>query len=539
MSTQDVGNFLIKYSEMNRNLPPLIEAMVRPEFYADHPPEVKLRQTHISYVFLAGGFAYKVKKAIQFPFVDYSTLEKRHHFCAEEVRLNRRLATRTYLYTVRICQTKNAFSLEEHPLATNRIVEYAVKMNRLPEQRLLSSLIRQESVQMNHVVAIANKLAVVHQHAPGEKALTYGSQSAIASKVSDNFTDTRCFIGRTISRHSFDTIATYSEAFMNEHSALLASRVATGRVREGHGDLRAEHICLLDDDIEIFDCLEFDEGLRYNDLASELGFLSMDLDFLGEPRSAAKLESAYASATQDPSLATLLPFYKCYRAYVRGKVESLKSDEREVSERERRLATSQALRYFYLSSRYARGKSRPMVVIVCGMIATGKSTIAWLLSALTGFAVLSSDRVRKDLAGVAPTAHKTNDYQQGIYSEEFTRLTYERLLATAENRLAIGEGAIIDATFGKPQQRQQFLALASRFNIPVLFVECRADESTIANRLQERKKANNEISDANWEIYQRMRRGFASFSDLPENCRLPINTENELLAALSKLEMRF
>jgi predicted kinase len=180
-----------------------------------------------------------------------------------------------------------------------------------------------------------------------------------------------------------------------------------------------------------------------------------------------------------------------------------------------------------------------MLLIVCGMIATGKSTIAWLLSALTGFAVLSSDRVRKELAGVAPTAHKTNDYQQGIYSEEFTRLTYERLLATAEKRLAAGEGAIIDATFGKPQHRQQFLALASRFNIPVFFVESRADESTIANRLQERKKANNETSDATWEIYQRMSREFKSFSDLPENCHLPINTGNELLPALSKLEMRF
>ena len=169
-------------------------------------------------------------------------------------------------------------------------------------------------------------------------------------------------------------------------------------------------------DIEIFDCIEFDEALRYNDVASEVGFLSMDLDFLGAADLSAKLESAYASASRDCTFAALLPFYKCYRAYVRGKVESLKSAEQDLTEYERRQASLQALRYFLLSTRYAKGPSKPMLLVVCGLVASGKSTVTRLLSARTGFSVLDSDRVRKKLAGISPTTHARKSYRSGIYT---------------------------------------------------------------------------------------------------------------------------
>ena len=534
--TRRAGSESLVALTMNPSLPPLITAMLRREFYGS-PVDVTLRQTHISYVLLAGSHVYKVKKAVKFPFLDYSTLAQRRHFCEEEVRLNRRLAPTTYLDVVGICQTKQGdFLLEKDASAKCDTVEYAVKMRRLPEERLLSSLVRQKSAQTNHLIAIAEKVAAFHEHAPKEKAPTYGSPPAIAANLRANFDATRRFMGRTISRRSYETIHDYHEAFIKDHGALLAWRVAAGRVREGHGDLRAEHICLTDN-IEIFDCVEFDEGLRYNDVASEVGFLAMDLDFLDEPGLAGTLESAYAAAAQDANLHALLPFYKCYRAYVRGKVESLKSDEREVSDRERRQAALQALRYFYLSSRYARGKRNPMLLIVCGLVGTGKSTLAWLLSALTGFPVFSSDSIRKELAGTNPAPHDKTDYQSGIYTEEFTRRTYDKLLGAAHNRLAAGAGAIIDATMGDPPYRQRVVELANRFNIPAIFIECRVREQTIEKRLRERQKDRNAISDATWEIYQRMSKEFPPFS-LPEDCHLRIDTDNELVSALSTIEER-
>jgi len=407
---------------MKQNLSPLVDAMSRKEFYPHRPTEVEVRQTHISYVFLAGPYVYKIKKPVRFSFLDYSTLQKRQHFCREEVRLNRRLAPKTYLDVIGVCRSNTGFALTENLPADDRVIEYAVKMKRLPEDRMLSFLVRQEVVVPSLMLAIAKKLASFHEMASVENSRLYGSLDAIAANIRGNFEETRRFIDRTISLKLFERIREYNETFFRENADLFARRISEGRVREGHGDLRAEHICLVDD-IVIFDCVEFDEGLRYGDVASEIGFLSMDLDFLGAADPAAELEVAYASAARDPALAALLPFYKCYRAYVRGKVESLKSEEREIADEGRRKASLQALRYFCLSSRYIKPENRPLLLVVCGMIATGKSTLAWLLAALTGFPVVDFDRVRKKLAGIPATTRAGEEYQRGIYSEEFTQLT--------------------------------------------------------------------------------------------------------------------
>ena len=523
---------------MNRNLPPLIAAMLRPEFYPNKPAEVELRQTHISYVFIAGDRVYKVKKHVKFPFLDYSTLDKRRHFCAEEARLNRRLAPNTYLGTVGISRLGRAFSLDRDSRDSARsIEEYAVEMNRLPDSRMLSALLRNDSVDSECLSAIATKLAAFHVRAPSAKAAIYGSPQTIAANLRENFRATRPFVDRTISGPSFKAIKVYSEAFQNEHATLLAGRVAQGRVCEGHGDLRAEHICLVDE-IEIFDCVEFDAALRYGDIASEIAFLAMDLDFFGCADLSRQFETAYAAAARDSEMATLLPFYKCYRACVRGKVESLKTEEQEISAADRQRASLQALRYFSLATRYAETRRKPILLIVCGLIATGKSTVAGLLSNLTGFSVFSSDQVRKKLAGIAPTSRRTDKFQKGIYAEQFTEQTYASLLEAAKQCLASGNGVIIDATFAAPRYRNQFLDLAGRFNVPVLFIECRSAEKTIRERLAAREKDPNEASDATWAVYRTMREQFKSFSELPKNCHIELNTDRNLARALGKLQAK-
>ncbi|MGH7795995.1 MAG: AAA family ATPase [Candidatus Binatia bacterium] len=520
---------------MKDHIHTLTAAMLRPEFYPDRPSHIEIRQTHISCVFLAADHVYKIKKPLQLPFLDYSTLSKRRYFCGEEVRLNRRLAPHTYLGVVAISRAHGTYLLDEMKSKGGRIVEYAVKMNRLPEEWMLSSLVERNAAEPIHVLDIANKLVAFHEKTASEKATIYGAPQAIARNVRDNFDETRRFIGHTISQTIFKTVQAYSEAFLTERSALLESRVTERRVRDGHGDLRAEHICLVDN-IEIYDCVEFNEGLRYSDVASEVAFLSMDLDFAGAANLSDKFASAYAAAARDDDLPALLPFYKCYRAYVRGKVDSLKSEEAEVNEHERRQASLRALQYFLLAMRYAKGTSRPKLFVVCGMAATGKSTVARLLSARTGFPVFDSDHVRKQLAGMSPTTRSGETYQGGIYSQEFTRRTYESLLEAAHDRLASGEGAIIAATFADAEFRRRALERADRLHAPVIFVECRSDEDTIKQRLRQRESDSNDASDASWSIYQRMRDEFHQFSELPAQRHFVIDTDRGLLSDLAALE---
>lgn len=521
---------------MNEHLPPLIAAMLRPEFYPEKPAEVELRQTHISYVLLAGERVYKIKKAVKFPFLDYSTLEKRRYFCEEEIRLNRRLAPNTYIRVVALGRAGKEFFLDSGAAAA-RAEEYAVEMKRLPEARMLSTLLARGAVDADGLSPIAQKLAAFHARASSEKAALYGAPAMIRANLEDNFRDMQRFTDRTVSRASFDAIRNYSAAFQERHHALIGGRPGAGRVCEGHGDLRAEHICLIDG-IEIFDCVEFDPALRYGDIASESGFLSMDLDFFGFARLSARFENAYAAAAGDAALAILLPFYKCYRACVRGKVESLKSEEREIAPEERRRASLQALRYFCLATRYTREKRAPMLLLVGGLIGTGKSTLAGLIGVLTGFAVFSSDEERKKLAGAAPTERRAEEFARGIYNEEFTEKTYARLLASAERRLERGDGAVIDATFAAARHRRPFLELANRLGVAALFIECESAERIVQARLAARRGDPAAVSDADWEIYKQVRARFEPFVELPDECRLILSTDPGAAVALDKLQAR-
>jgi aminoglycoside phosphotransferase family enzyme len=260
---------VLKELVVANKFPPLIAAMSSRGFYPHRPSEVEFRQTHISYVFLAGPYVYKIKKSLRLPFLDYSTLDRRRYFCQEEIRLNRRLAPAIYLGVVPILERRQSFSLAEDSSTEGEIVEYAVKMKRLPEDQTLNVRIQTSSVGPDHIHALAKKLARFHEAASAEKAAELGSAEAVGARVLANFRETERFIGRTISANLFEKIKAYSEVFLRENSDLFRSRSANGRVREGHGDLRAEHVCLLDD-IVIFDCIEFDEALRYNDSASEI-----------------------------------------------------------------------------------------------------------------------------------------------------------------------------------------------------------------------------------------------------------------------------
>ena len=508
------------------SLPPFIRAMLGADFYPHHPDSVELRQTHISYVLVAGDYVYKVKKPVRFAFLDYSTLEKRRRFCHEEVRLNRKLAPTVYLNVVAIVDDGERFNLREYPATQEKIVEYAVKMRRLPEEYFLDRMIKEGTARREDFDRIAKKLADFYETAATDQASLYGSPELIRQNLERNVKEIEPFIGETLTLQEFSDIRVYNANFLTCNGDLLQTRLRDRRVREGHGDLRAEHICLEGEDPAIYDCIEFSEEFRYCDTASEIAFLSMDLDYLGAPMLSNHFVTSFQNFTNDPDLLRLLPLYKTYRACVRGKVEMLKANEPEVPEKERDEAKRRARRYFDLAHRYTSDPYPVAIVIVCGLAASGKSTIARIVSARTGYQLLNSDVVRKQLAGVPLNSHSPEKYGKGLYTESFNALTYDCLLKQAEESLQSGTGVTVDATFKNRQHRQQFLELSSRHRLPVLFVECRASEEKTLERLKNRQLRPGEVSDATVAVYLRQRNEFAPLSALPDSMRMIVSTEN-------------
>lgn len=515
----------------------LLEALQRPSCYPHHPEHVEMIQTHISAVFLAGEEVYKLKKPVRFSFLDYSTLELRRHYCHEEVRLNRRLAPTAYLGVVPVLRVGGEYRVREAvnmPDAT--VVDYLVRMRRLPPEQTLEALLAAGRIGKEEIHVLVKRLVHFHQTAATKDAAVYGAPAVVWQALADNFTETRLCVGQTIGEKQYRAIQDFSQRFFAEHQDLLAQRILQDRVREGHGDLRCEHVYFLDQGVEMIDCIEFSPRLRTCDVASELAFLAMDMELHDAPRLAAELVHAYATQADDAELFTLLPFYRCYRAYVRGKVESLKSREPEVPPREQERARWRARRAFRLAYRYARGKPAPALLVVCGRVGTGKSTVAQLLSAHTGFTVFNSDAVRKRLAGLSPTTRASDEYRSGVYSEDFTRRTYAALLTHAEEELRSGQGVIVDATCKQRADRRSLLALGERLDVPVVFVECRAPLLEVERRLRERERRGDSVSDATWEIARQQEADFPPFDDLPASCHWAIDTQGDLDEALAPVE---
>lgn len=390
---------------------------------------------------------------------------------------------------------------------------------------MLERLVREGRVGKEEMRGIADKIAEFHLTASTERAAKYGAPSAIWQAVRENLAECEPFVGETVSRAEYEKIVRFVRRFAEAHHGLFRERISNGRVREGHGDIRCEHICL-SGGIVIFDCIEFSEQLRYCDVASDVGFLAMDLDRLGASALGDELVAAYVEKTGDKALFNLLRFYKCHRAVVRGKVQSLKSREAEVSEAERDKARSLALMCFRLAYRYVRG-AEPALVAVCGLAGTGKSTIAGALARHTGFEVFNSDVIRKRLFGLDPTSHPSAGYGAGIYDPHATERTYDALLAEAERAVREEKGAIVDATFKDAAHRCRFVEMARRLSVPVVFVECRADESEVMRRLLERERRADEVSDATIEVYVRQKAEFAPFSEAYDRCHLVVDGQDD------------
>jgi aminoglycoside phosphotransferase family enzyme/predicted kinase len=499
------------------------------DFYPHRPSTVDLVQTHISFVFLAGEEVYKVKKPVRFSFLDFSTLERRHHFCREEVRLNRRLAPDTYLGVATICREGAGFRLgtEDDPAA----VEFAVHMRRLRHDRILVNLLAAGAVTVDMIDAIAERMADFHAAADNsEGVIANGSREAVWRVLLDNFTGARAFRDRTIPGRDDDRIQRFCRRFLDTHAALFARRQHQRRIRECHGDLHTEHICI-DGAVVVFDCVEFNPQFRNCDVAAEIAFLAMDLDYRGHPELSARFVASYVARAADPELPLLLPFYQCYRAYVRGKVDSLKSTEAEVDAAERDAAAESARRHFALAYRYSWATHRALVVVF-GLSGSGKSVIARALADRTGFASFNSDVLRKELAGLAPHERAGSE----LYRSEISAATYRMMLDRAAAALAGGRGAIVDATFQLAIHRDEARRVAAAAQVPVVFVECTAPEAVIRERLARRRKDPTEASDADWSVYLLQRTVYESFAANEAGAHLLVDTTRTTADAVAAIE---
>jgi len=332
-------------------LPEIIQALLDPQAYPDPPQKVELMQTQMSFVFLADDFVYKVKKPVDLGYLDYTTLEKRRFYCQREVELNRRLCPDAYLGVLPVTGHGGQIIFG----GQGEAVEYAVKMRRLPQARMLNVLLAGDKATPEMLAGVAEKLAGFHRQAETGPAIsTFGDLEAIIVNTEENFTQTEQYIGHTISREGYQHIRAYTNRFIQENADLFKKRMAESRIKDCHGDLHAAHICFCDnsDNICIYDCIEFNDRFRHCDVASEVAFLAMDLDHYGWAALSNDFVNAYVARSQDKELMTLLAFYKCYRAYVRGKVEGFKLDDPHISPEEKTGVLTVARRYFELAESY-------------------------------------------------------------------------------------------------------------------------------------------------------------------------------------------
>ena len=326
----------------------VVDALMKPDAYEEPPGHVELVQTHISFVFLTENFVYKVKKPVNFGFLDFTTLEKRQFFCEKELQLNRRLCGEMYVEVTPINKAKTIKIKGE-----GKTIEYALKMKRMPQEKIMTKLLEENKVDEKLVDHLAKIIVEFHSKAETSSTISeVGSLDTVKSNWKENFDQTQAYINETVSNQNFNLIKRKIELFMNKKKALFEKRTAEGKVRDCHGDIHSGNI-FVTDRIYIFDAIEFNERFRYSDVAADMAFLAMDLDFRGKSTLSDFFVKKYVEYSGDEELLELLAFYKCYRAYVRGKVLGFKLKDDGICEKEKMEAKKEAKAYFKLSLTYA------------------------------------------------------------------------------------------------------------------------------------------------------------------------------------------
>ncbi len=505
----------------NSALPPLIQQMLNPEFYP-HPAQdpVDLIQTHISYVLLTGDYAYKIKKPLNFGFLDYSTLGRRHHFCQEELRLNQRGAANIYIEALPITQTGDRYQLG----GEGQTIEYAVKMRQFPQDALLSRMFEQGHLTESLLKRLAQTIAEFHQKSETNDYIkTYGTVAQIRAAFDENYEQTQAYIGGPQTQAQFDETQAYTDRFFAERQDLFASRVHHNRVLECHGDLHLGNICLWHDQLYLFDCIEFNEPFRFVDVMFDIAYIVMDLDVAQRHDLSTVFLNAYVEYTGDWEGLQVLPIYVNRQTYVRAKVTSFLLGDPAVSQSAKDHATKTAALYYHLAWNYTQPRSGQLI-LMSGLSGSGKSTVAAQLAKQIGAIHIRSDAVRKHLGGVPLQQRGDAD----LYTTDMTQKTYARLQELGLSLAGDGYPVILDAKYDREPIRRGVLAQAQAQEIPVMVLHCTAPMTVLRDRLQHRTQ---DIADATVDVLAQQH--LDPFSDDETPFVKIIDTTKDILSQLA------
>lgn len=471
----------------------LVQTLSRPEAYPHAARDVQVRQTHLSAVFLAGKYAYKIKKPVKFAFADYSTEAKRKHYCELELQLNRRLAKGVYLQTLRLGG------------------EPAVKMRRLPDDRNFASLLKSGKLTPILLKRLARKLTAFYRSSQPCSA-DFSDFEAVRNHWERNLKESSAFVGQTLTQAVMEKFEKLGGRWLKKLRLVIAER--ENLARDGHGDLRLEHIYDLKE-LVVMDCIEFNEAFRCGDPLLDIAFLVMDLEFQGRGDLAGEFKRAFARETgwkQDE----LLDFYVAYRHIVRGKVNTLQGHH------------GRAQAHFLAALvKLAPPEEKPGLVLVGGLPGSGKSRLSKELVKKAGYVRISSDEMRKRLAGIPPTRKGP----ARIYGSGWSDATYSACLRLAEDHLCHGRKVLVDATFAGLKRRKRFLELARQLGVPFKLLLCQASEATIKKRI---KMPERHASDAGWEIYRLIKSQWQANDAEMEGFSTKIRTDGRLEPVVKK-----
>ena len=461
-------------------------------FAFGHPVRyIRLVETHISWVLLTGTYAYKIKKPVDFGFLDFSTLEKRRYYCEQEIRLNRRYAPQIYLDLVEIRGSES----RPHIGGRGEILEYAVKMREFPQQSLLSDYASRGELSSGIVDAIADTVSKIHAHGdPAGSDTDYGSAAQVAAWSEENLVHIASAVPLSLLPAAFFEL----RRWYRENEDLLRMvevRKTEEHVRECHGDLHLGNMALIDSKVTLFDCIEFNPELRWIDTISETAFLAMDLQARGYPGFSWRFLNRYLQHSGDYEAVALLRYYVIYRALVRAKVEALRAVQEDSASAE---GLHSAFDYIDLANRWAHSH-RAGLILMHGLSGSGKSTVAAELVERLGAIQLRSDIERKRIYGFEALDSTDSALDHGIYTSAATAATYRRLADLASLLLTADYPVIVDAAFLKQSQRQELLALELECDYRCVIVDCQAPESLLRQRIVARE---GDASEATLEVLE-------------------------------------
>lgn len=475
----------------------LVQALQNPELYDHAVDGFEVIETHISWVILTGPYAYKIKKPNNFGFLDFSTLEKRRHYCGEELRLNRRLAPDLYLELLPICGSEQQPQLG----GDGEAFEYAIKMTQFPQEQLLDRMLQRGELKTEHIDEVAAITATFHQQTESAEAGSeFGLPDQVMAPVQQNFDQIRDFLQEASDLTQLQQIEGWAQDLAKILNPVFKQRKQDGMIKACHGDLHLGNITLFRDKVTLFDCIEFNDSFRWIDVMSEVAFFMMDLEDRGLQTFANRFLNTYLEHTGDYEGLRVLNFYKSYRALVRAKVALFNLYNEGLSDEQREQIFQQYRGYMDLAERYMEIPNR-YLLLMHGFSGTGKTTVSTQLVDQLGAIRLRSDVERKRLFEVTGSGTE-NAIDEGIYSHGASDRTFEHLAKSAEVVLASGYAVIIDATFLHKGYRDVFHRLAENLGVALQIVSCELEESEIRKRIAQRQAEGKDPSDATIEVYE-------------------------------------